>query len=87
MCLVLHIILLSLESAQVYLHTLVFMSWPFGRPRGTEGLVLDLDRGRSPRTCHDDQWPVRSSGGERGGKDLAAPEPQSRAVALASHPL
>lgn len=58
---------------------------PFWLTRRDTGAVLDLDRGRSPRTCHDDQWLVRSSGGELGGKDLAAPC-SSVAPTLASHP-
>lgn len=33
--------------------------------------MLDQACGHPPRTCQDDQWLVRSPGGESGGKDLA----------------
>lgn len=58
---------------------------PFRLTREGRGAVLDLACGRPPRTCHHDQWLVRSSGGELGGKDLAAPC-SSVALNLASHP-
>ena len=58
---------------------------PFRLTRKDRGVVLDLACGRPPRTCHDDQWLVRISGGELGGKDLAKPF-SSVAPTLASHP-
>lgn len=68
----------------IFTHISVHIS-PFWLTRRDRGAVLDLDCGRSPRTCHDDQWLVRSSGGELGGNDLAA-LCSTVAPTLASHP-
>ncbi len=58
---------------------------PFRLTREGQGGCVGPACGRPPRTCHRDQWLVRSSGGELGGKDLAAPC-GSVALNLASHP-